>query len=534
MGKKYNSSKKINKNDSYKSTEEKTNSRSQYRGNNSKGGRRRGPSNDGYKETPKSVDRSSSLNDLTWYSKNPELLMAAGQIPFVQRPAMSEVYNFTMRESNGTNKTKKATLNHPGVLTMRFVPTVGVADNAIDPINISMREMYARVRSKFSGDLSITPPDLMMYVLALDSMHMYIAHLKRIYRTITTYSSNNYDYPENILRGFGFVKQKDREMLRTHRTELWGMINTMVHQVNKWVLPQDMSILHRHRWMCEHVYLDSPNVLGQTYVFCPSHLYCIQDKDTYTKLILTPIARDYDDIKALWDLMYNTFADWSGSYIINGYLQRAYESSVWYQAGLLLESERLDPAYVPEVLVQIENLRVVPVDTDSLWIEEDVPNALLTCHPSFSINDGTFADLPIRVNLYSVVPNPGEVTIATRLTPTIELADPTGTLWNVTSCGTEIVTSLTVTYGVDGSGGQVPQILIAPQNDMLQMQLVDIMSKVMWFDHHPTMYVIGGYQDSEVATVSTIGTMENTSLVPDRSMIDLHRVCIQSEFNCFN
>lgn len=127
-----------------------------------------------------------ALNDIAWYSKNPELLIAAAQVPYPFKPGMM-VPGGTFTDQAGTY-TYNADTWLPGVCTVQFDYSVGYSNDTMSPASIAAREMFARIRSKFSGRLVADAPDIFMYCLALDQVHAYIAWLKRLYRLLRTYS----------------------------------------------------------------------------------------------------------------------------------------------------------------------------------------------------------------------------------------------------------------------------------------------------------------------------------------------------------
>lgn len=83
----------------------------------------------------------------------------------------------------------------PTVATISFVTTIGLNDgvqiNEATPINIAASNIYSYVRYTNSGARNYDKPDLMMYLLASDSLYTYVGSLIKIYSAAMTYSSMN-------------------------------------------------------------------------------------------------------------------------------------------------------------------------------------------------------------------------------------------------------------------------------------------------------------------------------------------------------
>lgn len=153
-------------------------------------------------------DRDSDMNykdwksnPIEWYNRYPQLLEAAGRIPFPYRPGM--LVNLGTIGARTASPTQVNT-HIPGACVLNYVPTVGQSSGSISPISQVAREIYGKVRAAFSSELAVGPADFVMYLMALDSIFSNIGFLKRIYRIVNTYSPDNYAMPDLLLRSMGF------------------------------------------------------------------------------------------------------------------------------------------------------------------------------------------------------------------------------------------------------------------------------------------------------------------------------------------
>lgn len=200
-------------------------------------------------------------NDVSWYAKYPDLLQAAGSFPYPYRPGMSipmgtPSYNTNIQRS----------FHIPGVLALDWIPSIGVSNEATSPSSVAAKEIYAKVRSKYSGALDADAPDFMVYLMALDSVFAYIAWCKRIYRTLNAWTPNNYVLPDTLLSAYGLTVQ-DIQSLREQRVLLWQIINELVLQSRKFTCPALMDVFNRHYWLSDNVYTDANSINAQLYVF---------------------------------------------------------------------------------------------------------------------------------------------------------------------------------------------------------------------------------------------------------------------------
>lgn len=61
----------------------------------------------------------------------------------------------------------------PGIMNLYFVPTIGSSTaGESSAINIAAKNIYSFVRHENSGRINYDAPDLMLYLLALDSAFM--------------------------------------------------------------------------------------------------------------------------------------------------------------------------------------------------------------------------------------------------------------------------------------------------------------------------------------------------------------------------
>lgn len=365
---------------------------------------------------------SNPGNDVSWYTRYPNLVAAAGTFPYPYRPGMDLQFG-SFVNSSGTHDAAHIKSRIPGVMVLNWAPTVGRSNSATDPASILGKEMYSRVRAAYSGTLRADAPDYVIYVMALDSIFSYIAWLKRLYRTMNVWSSENYVVPDTLLYAMGLT-DPDIQSLRAERTKLWQLINQLVLQSRKFTCPGSLDIINRHYWMNDNVYTDADAINSQFYMFnqqyrlkyffgyfegeddplgqvgglVPEVYPWVRNAGTTERpyFTLTPeflYQYGLDMIEAL--------VEWDDAYTINGYLQRAYAGDPLFIVEELPIDATLVPIYNPEVLVQIENSQAIPGDefrdwTDSkagLTIKQNPKTNAIISNPGFVVASSKPTDL---------------------------------------------------------------------------------------------------------------------------------------------
>jgi hypothetical protein len=500
-------------------------------------------------------DKLSSLNDVSWYSRFPELLEAAARIPFPNKPGMTVSQGELLFLKSGSQELQVfgRSTEIPGVMAINFIPAIGRSTDVTSPASIAAKEMYGRIRARFSGSLDEDAPDLMMYTLALDSIQCYIAALKRLYRTVNLFTPFNRDYPEVALAAMaGNASESWMIQLRSDMPKFWSYINQLVHMANKFLVPEDMDLFARHRWMNENIYLDEPAAESQSYIFVQKSFWKIDDTgETGTALVpvLMPAAAGSLTADSLFELgkgMITALSDWDDAYTINGHIERAYEGSKFYQSPLIAQDEVIVPVYQYEVLTQIENLGCVDVDLTTIGVTQDPDTNAIIFNPkttSTTAHKATFSRR-LFMNMHEQNPSVASIAVASRLQATLHDDNDNGTHIRVADaevdCGTEIPISITL-YNRAGESYTVYWNSISTLGDVSATNVRKVIGAIIefgWYSHSPLIYVsdmsTGTSAMSEASCrMWPMCDLANFTSYTKDLMENLHRVCVYSEFNCF-
>lgn len=481
----------------------------------------------------------------------------------------------------------------PGVLVMEWVPSFGNSSASTDPASIAGKEFYGRVRAAYSGALDADAPDFMVYVGGLDSVFAYIGWLKRVYRTISTYSPDNLEMPDALMGAYGFDDPAQLSDFRNNKTRFWQGINELILMTRKFKCPAVMDLFNRHYWMSDNVYADAPSTRAQLFVFNLLAVYKTQQvteagtgSEQVQGLKLEAIphvkgSKDASIVDTLLNFGYDlvrAFDSWDSSYTISGYLQRAFDGVPSFTVAELLQDELITASFVPEVLSQIENARCVVPNGQGWGLAYGTTNARNPLYQMIQkavVTQNTLANavvstvdftLPVdssdanqsstasllkvmpngvapALNIHSEAPTIADSVIASRLQPVVEYdAATTATeiALHITG-GTELILEMSIMYLLNNKYWRKDRI---SQVNMAGWKVTSTSMPVTWatnhmleqFAYHPIVYDVTN-TDSTNANKNVVypqTDVVNITKLSKDMLKNLHTICFYSELNSFS
>lgn len=447
--------------------------------NNKRKSNRATPACKDYKSDRISVDDRESMgnahtstpNDWRWYAQNEQLIKDYASYPFGV-----PVGN---RLNVGIPTIDAGSI--PGLMALYFVPRIGVANSENDPINIAMRRLYSFVRHANSGSSNYDAPDLMLYMLSVDGALMYHAYLKRLYAVMLDYTAFNRYYPRALVE----ASLVDFSDLEANLVQLRGYINQYAVKLSQLWVPNSMSYMARHVWMCEGMYTDSVSAKAQTYMYVPFKFFkfaldtqgvgsVVYDSPWTSLNTRVTVA----DLISFGNNLLNPMIANEDFGIMSGDILKAFGPSGIINVQGIAEGYQVVPMYSKEVLSQIENSTLMgATPTPPIVQQTAVGTGYLTQDNVFSysvsaagiqastatnIADAAHAPLTAKhmLNFHDQAPTPEEVMVATRLTqvagPALNAKYADGSVaWDakVDTLGSEYVSFAAIyTYVYDGEG----------------------------------------------------------------------------------
>lgn len=337
----------------------RSNSR-QYSRRDSDAKRQESESTESAGRTPK-YDCRSTPNDPAWYARDPQVIRDFASLPF-GNPLGAKLPNDVA--SIGSSSIS-------GIMTLNYGPAIGVADSENSAVNVAMRNIYSYVRHANSGHSNYDAPDLMLYLLAMDSIYMFIAWMKRLYGQMMLTTVYNRYYPKALLES----ERVDYDDLQANISDFRGFINLYIAKVGSLAVPNSMSYMARHTWMTEGLYVDDPTTpKAQTYKYVPGAFFkfaLYEDPDSgLTRGILQQTGQIYDaagqlvrlrtlqDIMNLGNELINPILANEDMNIMSGDILKAFTDAGIVKLTGITENYIVLPTFSQEVLSQMENASV--------------------------------------------------------------------------------------------------------------------------------------------------------------------------------
>lgn len=388
-----------------------------------------------YKSDRISVDERESMgdahtstpNDWRWYAQNAQLIKDYASYPFGV-----PVGN---RLNVGIPTIDAGSI--PGLMALYFIPRIGVANSENDPINIAMRRMYSFVRHANSGSANYDAPDLMIYMLSVDGALMYHAYLKRLYAVMMDYTAFNRYYPRALVE----ANMVDFTDLEANLVQLRGYINQYAVKLSQLWVPNSMSYMARHVWMCEGMYTDSVSAKAQTYMYVPFKFFKFALDSQGVGSVTYASPWDFAgqrvrvaDLISFGNELLNPMISNEDFGIMSGDILKAFGASGIISVQGISEGYQVVPMYSREVLSQIENSTILgATPTPAITQQTAVGTGYLTQDNTFNygvtatgiqastatnVADAAHAPLMAKhmLNFHDQAPTPEEVMVATRLT----------------------------------------------------------------------------------------------------------------------
>lgn len=394
----------------------------------------------------------SKSNPYAWYANFPNYAKDVATLSF-STPVGQPVY---LRDSDY--------VANAGIMTLWSIPTPGITADMTSPINRQAVRAYTYLRSIQRAAATYDAADLMIYLLAVDSLYSYWAYLRRAYGVAQLFTPTNKYYPRRLLQAMGVDPA-----IANNLADFRAFINRFALNIGRFAAPREFDLFQRHSWMYSGLYLDGKTTRAQTYMFCPAMLYQY-DNTVATGSQLSgvqigsystsPTMRDLVSLQAVANNLLQAMENDEDTMNISGDLYRAYGEAGMFSVEETSDGYSILPIYDETVLSQIENAVIVgnPVNREntfelpSITQNPTVNNgaiqfSLITDAGELKVGDLYLHNYPVLtanhvMNFHWDNPSPEQVTEASRLMPG-------------TATTSAIVTSASEHYGFSTSPADV-------------------------------------------------------------------------------
>lgn len=329
--------------------------------------------------------RRFKTNDPSWYVANPSIVRDVASLPYAVYNGVNykqfESVDLNVKVSPDSNMDVKV----PGIAVYKYSPWYGTA-NSTSALNLTMRALYSFVRHANSGKTNYEAPDLMLYIMAMDSIYLLIHEIKRFIRLAYLYVLENRDIPEKIFDVLGIDHVDLVGNIANYRAQL----NTRIAKVNSLAVPAHFNIFKRRAVMGSVVLSDEPNRPTQLIIPKADGYFKYDATPTYGgRLVYTSAEVDhnaynsYNQLKksggdaaiysakttinnyfALLDSMLSILLADEDINIMSGDIIKAYGDNL-YKLPFIEENEIQDIIHDENLLLQFSNSTVLDLPTAS-------------------------------------------------------------------------------------------------------------------------------------------------------------------------
>lgn len=482
-------------------------------------------------------ERVSPSNDPAFYSRYPELVSASANL-FFSEALGTKISN---KESTTYVGIADNTMAVPGIMAINYLPTIGASTDGSSPANSVSRAIYSFVRHANSGSKNYDAPDLMLYLMAMDSMYQYWSYAARMYGILRLYAPKNRYLAKYLVEAAG----GNYEDLTANMAQFRYELNSAAVKLNSFAVPKDMAFFTRHVTMCSGIYSDAASAgpKSQLYLFKPYNVWKYSDTGSQYggslgAVNLTTSKMTVASFVTVFNDMYNAIMYDEDLNIMSGDILKAYGTSGIYMVPQLPENYTVIPAYDDVILSQIENCTLVGRPKLQNGVTQDPNTGVLVWDPAFSVAGGRLGLSQSRVlNMHVDNIAPIDVMEATRLMVPVE-EEPGSTPQAPTTiraltfgseipCFAEIYTLNYTSEGVSATETTV-------ECSVIKVGETATPALLSQFNRAPMFYVTNAQANPGkepnwiVGVQGWIGNLDNYATIPNTTLEKLHTTAMLS------
>lgn len=483
----------------------------------------------------------SRSNPVQLYKNYPAFSKDAATLPFATPLGQILTETFTHQVTGEVTAFQYAV---PGIMRLRFSPSIGVSSDFTSPANRSSIRFYSYLRSVMKAKGDYDHQDISMMVYAIDSCIMLHSLGRRVVAMMQNWTPVNEYYPNALIAACGFVPSDLRQNLQDFRQ--W--LNTFAFNLQQYALPKGIDLFNRHAWMCEGIYVDGESSKAQTYIFVPTGFW------KYNNTVASGSQLEFvyyldnggttqhtvKEFMALGDSLVNAISNDNDFADISGDMYTFYGGNQ-YTLPYIDENYKILPSYDKVVLSQIENATIMgnfaadytPVISQNPAVNEGAIIYEPRCQGEYLIAQHS-------MNFHWESPTSDDVLEASRLMCTSQLVKVGETNEQViTSTGTEILHAIDI-VAVNPATHQFRfnpiynSVFVwsqdAPASVVLN-EIADIISLAN-FDWAPRIQMVN--LSTSVTTNAYLGStwdIDNMSVIPDEYLAQINTACLYSLLN---
>lgn len=470
-------------------------------------------------------------NDVSWYAKNDNMLRDSASFSY------NNPLGNTIPWAQITGTAYSGLDSVPGLMSLVYVPGIGFSSNSASPANLAAQNIYTYVRYMNSGAKNYDQADLMLYLLALDSIYTMWNWAKRVYGYARTYSTKNNYLPT----AFAAADGVNLDSIVGNMADFRMRLNSLAAQISSFCVPAVMPLFVRHSWLASNLYADSYVSKAQLYQFVPGGYYVYDETGNPNggQLLFKqtpPMSGDtywtYSKICDVIKSMLDAVAYSEDIGVMSGDILKAYGQDKLFKITPLEPDYMVAPVYNEEVLNQIHNSTFIgSCTTSTLNVTQDPTTGFLIYKPEVTqarvlAMDGT----KYMLNMPWEEVTPANNMVGSRLTAGWSVIGSGDTAKNLLTCvGSEFITARKIYYrtsaGALSSLSYQNYLSVAQGNS--EMTTLAALSQFDWHPITPLAVASG----STISVVGVLGDISNYTIVDQYNLEAMHTTALLSEFN---
>lgn len=497
--------------------------------NSRQGGRRHDRRDRRFKDGQKG---SKFRNDSSWYTRNAQLVKDSANISFNGISGTRLALGTFTATVPGSNPAQSTTLDwnkyrFPGIAISRFTPTYGetaVPGSEADTLNVAAQRLYTFIRHENSGARNYEAPDLIMYLMAMDSLYMLDACMIRMVGVANFYQDKNRYTGAKMLVSLGLSSAGADDFIR-NLANYRGRVNNYSIRLSQLRTPSEIGIYARHYWLCSHVWKDRDSKTSQFFAYVPNAVFKWDPKIsaggsalTLTSPFKFSSGSTFNDIMDVAESLLTAMLSDEDAGVISGDIMKAYKENLWAPV-LVDETYTVEPQFSLEVLEQWKNSSIVNVGISGYLQSNGLVSAGLKKSDTTSLG---FASLQKLISTTQDHPDPTAIMVMTR--NIVMSLDSEGT--DITF-GSEIINELAI-FGMNDSGNaaQIADIVGGYINtyDAGTGPIVQLSA----FDDHPAIYVVSGANEAEFDVTGIVFDPDSYGTLSFNDVRNLHNTALLS------
>nr|AVX53672.1 putative capsid [Marmot picobirnavirus] len=438
----------------------------------------------------------------------------------------------------------------PGLMTLVYLPTPGISRDRTSPVNLAARSVYSYIRHANSGHSNYDSPDLMMYLLAMDSLYSYLNWAKRIYGYLSLYTQYNRYVPRALVESNGV----DFDSLISDPAKFRTSLNLLLQSAGALVVPNTMGFMKKHLWMTSNCYLDDMSVKAQMYQFVPEGYWIYDEKNGAGQMRFMATwnkspRMTLEDIISVGRSILDPLVGSEDINIMSGDILKAYGDAGVIRLTLVPEDFIVLPAYNAAALNIIQNATLIDgvIDHTKYLITQDAttgPNGGAILYDPIVIpsTGGTLCSVFTNNNRFLTF-HKDDISPRDIITGTMGMVCTTGTgsSLKIRSCGSEVfrfaqITKFAQFNKVWSLSHTVTQGYVSELSDSTASytSFLKYTADVNYFNDHPMQMAyksvdIGGRKVAKVESINL--DFDNYAIVAPTTLDNIHESTLMSMFN---